>query len=400
MRSRYKALDSDFIISGNGDAFVFPFLYSKALNHGVSFNLNRDPDSHRLAPSTKSGGRTYFSYGRIMYRPTTQRFYGRIHVDGQNTFVYDQCRFEGLFEIARISRMPFHVSSRSSIGKSLSGLQFYHAHLRQTLVPYKPVISEDVKTMDDFLVADRGGLVFVPLAGVREQVCEFDFASLYPSIIRKRNISAETVNCSCCPSSSNRLDDLDVHICEKRKGIVPDSLELPISKRFAYKKLRDQTDDEVLKQIYNERAGALKWVLVCCFGYLSYRHAKFMKIDAHIAVCSVARRTLLDAMHTAEYRGFQVIHGIVDSLWVSKDRAKFEDYEECAERSRKSRNTSWRSKAFTSGSCFFRPKSICKTKFPPDTLDASKRTTRSKSGESSSEDTTHRFTSGLVRKAS
>ena len=32
-----------------------------------------------------------------MYAPTTQRF-GRIHVDGQNTFVYDQCRFEGLFD--------------------------------------------------------------------------------------------------------------------------------------------------------------------------------------------------------------------------------------------------------------------------------------------------------------
>jgi DNA polymerase family B/LAGLIDADG-like domain len=64
-----------------------------------------------------------------------------------------------------------------------------------------------------------------------------------------------------------------------------------------------------------------------CFGYLSFRHAKFMKIDAHIAVCSIARETLLDAMHTAENRSFRVIHGIVDSLWVWKDRAKPEDYE-------------------------------------------------------------------------
>jgi DNA polymerase-2 len=51
-----------------------------------------------------------------------------------------------------------------------------------------------------------------------------------------------------------------------------------------------------------------------------------MKIDAHIAVCSVARRTLLEAMHTAEYRGYRVIHGNVDSLWVSKERARPEDY--------------------------------------------------------------------------
>lgn len=327
-----QRFDSDFIITSNGDAFVFPYLYSKAQMHQVSFDLNRDPDAQqRVSHNTQAGGRTYFSYGRIMYRPTTQRFFGRIHVDGQNTFVYDQCRFEGLFEISRISRMPFHTSSRASIGKSLSGLQFYCAHLRDTLIPYKPVTSEDIKSMESLLVADRGGLVFVPLPGIHERVCEYDFASLYPSIIKQRNISAETVNCSCCPGSDNRLQDLDVHICRKKLGIVPESLGLPLSKRFEYKKLRDQTSDARLKKVYNERAGALKWVLVTSFGYLSFRHAKFMKIDAHIAVCSVARQTLLDAMHTAESRGYRVIHGIIDSLWVSKERTNPEDYQELRE---------------------------------------------------------------------
>jgi len=324
-----RKFDPDFIITGNGDAFVFPYLYSKAQKHLVIFDINRDLEAQqRVAQRTQAGGRTYFSYGRIMYRPTTQCFFGRIHVDGQNTFVYDQCRFEGLFEIARISRLPFHTSSRASIGKSLSGLQFYHAYRRDTLIPYKPVTSEDIKTMDALLVADRGGLVFVPLPGIHEHVCEYDFASLYPNIIKERNISAETVNCSCCPDSDNRLQDLDVHICEKKLGIVPESLGLPISKRFEYKRLRDATSDARLKQVYNERAGALKWVLVCAFGYLSFRHAKFMKIDAHIAVCSVARQTLLDAMHTAETSGYRVIHGIVDSLWVHKERASQKDYEE------------------------------------------------------------------------
>ena len=147
-----QRFDPDFIITSNGDAFVFPYLYSKAQKHQVSFDLNRDPDAQqRVSHNTQSGGRTYFSYGRMMDRPTTQRFFGRIHVDGQNTFVYDQCRFEGLFEISRISRMPFHTSSRASIGKSLSGLQFYCAHLRDTLIPYKPVTSEDIKSMEDLM---------------------------------------------------------------------------------------------------------------------------------------------------------------------------------------------------------------------------------------------------------
>ncbi len=329
--SEVQKFDPDFIITSNGDAFVFPYLYSKAQFHRVSFDLNRDSEATKIVHNTRTGGKTYFSYGRIMYRPATQRFYGRIHVDGQNTFVYDRCRFEGLFEISRISRMPFHTSSRASIGKSLSGLQFYHAYQRGLLIPYKPVVSEDVKSMDDLLVADRGGLVFVPLLGIHERVCEFDFASLYPNIIKCRNISAETINCTCCPNSTNRLDDLNVHICEKKRGLVAESLHLPLWKRSEYKRLREETNDPKLKRIYSERATALKWVLVCCFGYLSYRNAKFGKIDSHIAVCSIARRTLLDAMHTAESRGYSIIHGIVDSLWVFKDRAKLSDYEELGE---------------------------------------------------------------------
>jgi DNA polymerase, archaea type len=33
-------------------------------------------------------------------------------------------------------------------------------------------------------------------------------------------------------------------------------------------------------------------------------------------------------MHTAELRGYRGIHGIIDSLWVFKDRARAEDYQE------------------------------------------------------------------------
>ena len=218
---------------------------------------------------------------------------------------------------------------RASIGKCLSSLQFYYAHKRDILIPWKPEIVEDPKNAYELFVADRGGLVLKPLAGVHEHVGEIDFASLYPSIIRNYNISAETVNCTCCPDSKFQIKELKMHICEKREGIIARSLVMPLDKRFEYKRLRDSViNDEILKQTYNDRAGALKWILVCCFGYLSYRNAKFGKIDSHIAVCALARKALVDAMHTSEYSGFRVIHGIVDSLWLSKDNANISDYEE------------------------------------------------------------------------
>ena len=50
-------------------------------------------------------------------------------------------------------------------------------------------------------------------------------------------------------------------------------------------------------------------------------------VDGHIGVCAFGRDALLNASHTAEERGFEVIHGIVDSLWLKKPNALIEDYE-------------------------------------------------------------------------
>jgi DNA polymerase elongation subunit (family B) len=80
-----------------------------------------------------------------------------------------------------------------------------------------------------------------------------------------------------------------------------------------------EIEDKELRHTYNMRQAALKWILVTCFGYLGYRNARFGKVDAHIAVCAFARDGLLKTAAMAEQHGFEVIHGIVDSLWLKKE---------------------------------------------------------------------------------
>jgi DNA polymerase-2 len=64
----------------------------------------------------------------------------------------------------------------------------------------------------------------------------------------------------------------------------------------------------------------LKWLLVCCFGYTGYKNARFGKIEAHEAINALAREKVLVAKEVAEQRGFRVLHALVDSLYVQKDR--------------------------------------------------------------------------------
>lgn len=326
-------IDPDFIFTEDGDSFTFPYLVHRAEKSGKNLILGRE-ESLPLKKSVKEGGISYFSYGRVYFKPTTQKLLGRIHLDKSNSFVWNESGLQGLYEIARICRMPFHTASRASIGKCLSSLQFYYATTQNdTLIPWKPTLAEHFKTFEELLIADRGGFIFEPKIGVHEQVAEFDFVSLYPNIMFKKNVSAETILCDCCPDSKLRVPELDYNVCEKRTGVIPMSLQIILDRRAEYKKLlKSPTIPEELKTVYDARQCSLKWILVTSFGYLGFNNAKFGRIDAHIAVCAFDRQILLQTAKIAERHGFRVLHGIVDSLWIQKKKnATKQDYLELKE---------------------------------------------------------------------
>src|ERR687888_1234042 len=322
-------INPDFIFTEDGDSFTFPYLIHRAEVNDTNLTLSRE--QLPLKRSVIKEGTSYFSYGRVYFKPTTVKLHGRIHLDKSNSFVWNESGLHGLYEIARICRIPLHTASRASIGKCLSSLQFYYATKKGILIPWKPTVAEHLKSMQELLIADRGGFIFEPeIVGVHENVAELDFVSLYPNIMLQKNLSAETILCDCCsPNSKLRVPELDYHVCQKRTGIVPISLDIVLQKRAKYKQLlllkTPTTISEELETVYNSRQNSLKWILVTSFGYLGFNNAKFGRIDAHIAVCAFARKILLQAAKIAERHGFRVLHGIVDSLWIKKKENEKED---------------------------------------------------------------------------
>ena len=61
-------------------------------------------------------------------------------------------------------------------------------------------------------------------------------------------------------------------------------------------------------------------------GYLGFKNARFGKIDAHIATCAFSREALKKAAAIAESKGFRLVHGIVDSMWLKKKEATIGEY--------------------------------------------------------------------------
>ena len=146
--------------------------------------------------------------------------------------------------------------------------------------------------------------------------------TVHPDIICTRNVSPDVIRCSC-HSDRDDVPGLGYSICDDR-GYLVDVLQPIIDARDEIKaairreKARDDPDEDRLAELEG-RSGALKWILVACFGYQGFSNAKFGRIECNEAINAFAREILLTAKQRLEAGGWRVVHGIVDSIWVTPD---------------------------------------------------------------------------------
>jgi DNA polymerase I len=251
-------------------------LHNLADRLGYDLQLGRRPGFQQLARES-----TYTSYGRTGHSPARYNVPGRVVVDRSNTLFYAETNIAGCIDLVRRSSKPLQELSWASIGNALTAIQIREALSRNVLVPWQAWRPEQFKTMHQLHDADRGGFTFSPDVGVHEGVHELDFSSLYPNIICEYNVSPEKIRCECYGERSD-VPGLGYCICDER-GYLPDVLQPLIDDRDEIKaKIRETDDPERLAELEG-RSGAIKWILVSCFGYQGFSNAKFGRIECHVS---------------------------------------------------------------------------------------------------------------------
>lgn len=307
VRNRIETQDPDVLVVSSAE--LVPALFETAEAVGTEFQLGRRPGYEQLA-----GASTYESYGQVGHSPARYNVPGRVLIDRSNTFFYRETNLDGCLDLVESSHKPLQELSWASIGNVLTAIQIRKALDRDVLVPWKSWRHEFPKTMRQLHEADRGGFTFAPAVGIHENVHELDFSSLYPNIICTRNISPETIRCPC--HDRRDVPDLGYSICDT-SGYLPEVLQPIIDDRDEIKAAIESTEDPEQKATLEGKSAALKWILVSCFGYQGFSNAKFGRIECHEAINAYAREILLDAKEQLENGGWRVVHGIVDSLWVT-----------------------------------------------------------------------------------
>ncbi len=311
-------IDPDVIVTWGGDDGLLGYLVERADVHGLTLVLSRDGSPLRVSHTEPS---SFWQYNQVVYRPGDQvMLAGRIHIDEASSIYYSPRGIEGIIEGCRLSCVQPQRVARMSIGMVNAAIQYYTAFKMGLLIPPIKRNPEFLKSLNDLATIDRGGLIFQPRPDVYEHVAECDFVSMFPTLMVTRNIGPETICIrETCPYDHQYCVDVPgvgFRLCNRRSGIVANSLSLILEKRAAYKQLIASGRNV---ERYSRIQNTLKMILVSCFGYLGFRNARFGRVEAHAAVTAFAREILLRTREIAESLGLHLIHGIVDSVWLRSE---------------------------------------------------------------------------------
>jgi len=268
----------------------------------TNFKLGRSSGLEKLA-----GENTVSSYGKTVHSPSRYNVSGRAVIDESSSFMLSESGMKGLYDLVGRTWKPLQEVAWASIGNILTAIEIRQAYNNNVLTPWKNWQPETPKKASTMRKADRGGFIFNPRPEVYEDVHEMDFASLFPNIMVNKNISPETINCDCCTNS--KVPELNYSICEKQIGFIPHVLGPIIHDRSQYKEEDTEYSDKASK--------ALKWILVSCFGYMGHAHASYGAIECHQAIQAFDRKIMVETKEMLEEEGFEIKHGIIDSIWAS-----------------------------------------------------------------------------------
>ncbi|MFV2014641.1 MAG: DNA polymerase domain-containing protein, partial [Candidatus Heimdallarchaeota archaeon] len=129
-----------------------------------------------------------------------------------------------MFILMRICKMPLFDFSRIAVSGWLQLWIIYEHRKRNYLVPRKEdILSAKGENATSAAIIDgkkfQGAIVLDPKPGVWWNVRVLDFASLYPSIIKTRNLSYETIRCNHEECKSNRVPEVNHWVCTKKLGL-------------------------------------------------------------------------------------------------------------------------------------------------------------------------------------
>jgi len=367
LEEAFKVIDSyPLVLTYNGDLFDMPYLYNRANVLGLEYN----PFKMMKEKATLNNGIHVDLYGVFSNRSlkiyafgakyvtdklddVSQAMLGEKKVDyvgsladislnllskycyNDSRLTYELSHYNNdlvmnlLVILCRVANMPIDDISRLSISNWIKGM-FYNEHrINNQLIPRSSDLPQVEATTQAGIKGKKyqGAEVLEPVSGIHFDVTVLDFASLYPSIIKTRNISYDTVCCSHEVCKNNIIPYTNHWSCTKKIGMA--SLLIGSLKELRvnhFKVLSKKAKTKKDRDINNTIAQALKVFLNASYGVIGAETFSLYFLPSAEAVTAVGRNIISKTIETAKSKSLPVLYGDTDSVFVHNPTKEQVDY--------------------------------------------------------------------------
>jgi DNA polymerase-2 len=212
---------------------------------------------------------------------------------------YDILRKLNLVPLA-FARSRLTGMTPDRVAASIASFDFLYMCELQPLAIVAPSVRGDDSRVS---VAQQGGHVLEPVAGLHDNVWVFDFRSLYPSVIRTFNI--DPLSYVEDPASAADLIETPGGSFRRGPAILPRMLDELFPRREAARKAGDTV-----------AAHAIKILMNSFYGVLGTPACRFYNPALANSITGSGKEILLWSKRWFEAAGFAVLYGDTDSLFV------------------------------------------------------------------------------------
>ncbi len=221
-----------------------------------------------------------------------------------------------IITLMRISKVPFIDFTRQTVSSWLKFWIVWEHRKRNLLIPTKEdILFYTGKGLSNAIIDGKkfqGAIVIDPVPGIWWDVQVWDFASLYPSIIKTRNLSYETINCRHDECKRNLVPELEHWVCTKYVGIMGLMIGFVRDVRVKYFKPRkkQQKNFRVIEQ-------SLKVLINAGYGVIGSSTFDFYCLPVAESTTAYARNAITSIKdYVTNELGIKVLYGDTDSVFL------------------------------------------------------------------------------------
>ncbi len=210
-------------------------------------------------------------------------------------------------EFSKVIQEPLFDVTRSSMSQHVENYILHNLDKYDEVEEKRPLHDEigERKQREKY----EGAFVFQPKAGLYENICIFDFTSMYGSVIVSHNLSKSTL------LKKKEKGSLEVDIGKKvyfskKPGFFPEMLGKVIKKRKEYKQEYKKNPSPITKA----RSNAYKLLTNAAYGYLGFFGARYYCVEAAASTAALARKHIKDSIDKINKEGFETIYSDTDSI--------------------------------------------------------------------------------------